>query len=100
MHTSGASPQPQTAWLALFQSNAMQACLLPGPYQFWMRQHAKVVYRMIGHAGHIWRQIIDTAEAVPLDAMSSRHEFPSLLEHNQYHIQARATIALLSELVK
>lgn len=55
---------------------------------------------MIGHAGHIWRQIIDTAEAVPLDAMSSRHEFPSLLEHNQYHIQARAAIALLSELVK
>ena len=31
--------------------------------------------------------------------MTRLHEFPSLLQHNQYHIQAKAAIALISEAV-
>ncbi|KAL0049338.1 hypothetical protein WJX82_011691 [Trebouxia sp. C0006] len=50
-------------------------------------------------SGHIWRRVVDTAEAVPLDAMTRLHEFPSLLQHNQHHIQAKAAIALISEAV-
>ena len=48
-------------------------------------------------AGHMWRQAINTAETAPLDAMTGPKEFPTLLEEHQYHIQARAVIALLSE---
>lgn len=50
--------------------------------------------------GHIWRQAIDTAETAPLDAMTGPKEFPTLLVEHQYHIQARAVIALLSEQVR
>lgn len=49
-------------------------------------------------AGHVWRQAIDTAESAPLDAMNGPKEFATLHEHN-YHIQAKAIIALLSEQV-
>ncbi|KAL3146430.1 hypothetical protein ABBQ32_003110 [Trebouxia sp. C0010 RCD-2024] len=47
--------------------------------------------------GHVWRQAVDTAESAPLDAMTGRKEFPTLHEQNNYHIQAKAVIALLSE---
>lgn len=50
--------------------------------------------------GHVWRQAIDTAEPAPLDAMTGPKYFPTLLQDDHYHVQARAIIALLSEEVK
>lgn len=51
------------------------------------------------HAGHVWRQAVDTAESAPLDAMNGPKEFPTLNEQSNYHVQAKAVIVLLSEMV-